>query len=123
MTKIIVVFAVVLMLGGCFATVQEFSENMESKFVGRNVDNIVSEFGPPINSFKMNSGETSYVWELGSQTNINTYRGSGTAQTYFCKVNVVASPIGIVTKLFTEDSYDRFGQSQCASRLGMQRKT
>ena len=52
----------------------------------------------------MNSGETSYVWQLGNQTEINTYRGVGAASTQFCKVNVVATPAGIVTQLHTEDA-------------------
>jgi hypothetical protein len=32
------------------------------------------------------------------------YGSSGSAKTYYCKVKVIASPAGIVTKLTTEDS-------------------
>jgi hypothetical protein len=59
-------------------------------------------------------------------TDINTDRGSGTARTSFCKVNVIASTTGTVTKLTTEDSargmLGMYG-SVCSQRLGMQRQT
>jgi len=94
---------------------------------------LVSEFGPPASTFKMNSGETAYTWQLSSVTDIDTYRGSGTASTFFCKLNVISSPKGIVTKLTTEDvsgtrgilgdtGVDFYG-SLCARRLGIQRPT
>jgi hypothetical protein len=81
----------------------------------------------------MNSGETAYTWQLSSVTDIDTYRGSGTASTFFCKLNVISSPKGIVTKLTTEDvsgtrgilgdaGVDFYG-SLCARRLGIQRPT
>jgi hypothetical protein len=81
----------------------------------------------------MRSGEMAYSWQLSSETDINTYRGSGTAQTNYCKINVVSSPAGIVTKLTTEDvsgtagvlgvaGVDFYG-SLCAKRLGIQRPT
>ena len=78
----------------------------------------------------MNSGETSYVWQLGNQTNINTYgsgsgSGYGSASTQFCKVSVIGSPAGIVTRLNTEDANIYVGLtaavgidgSLCATRL------
>jgi len=43
------------------------------------VDALVAEFGPPATTFKMNNGDTSYLWQLGATTNIDTYKGSGTA--------------------------------------------
>ena len=111
-------------LAGCAATPQEVSERLGDRFIGKNVDTLVSEFGPPANLFKMNSGETSYVWQLGAVTDINTDQGSGTARTNFCKVNVIASPTGIVNKLTTEDSargmFGMYG-SVCSQRLGMKR--
>jgi hypothetical protein len=76
----------------------------------------------------MNDGLTFYVWQLANQTDINTYRGSGSATTLYCKVNVFASPTGIVTQLNTEDANAYVGltaavgtnRSLCARRLGMQ---
>ena len=80
--------------------------------------------------FKLNSGQTSYQWQLSNQTDIAVGRGYGTASTRYCKVTVIASPTGIVTQLDTEDSnagndiYAAFGAygSICANRLGMQRE-
>jgi hypothetical protein len=109
------------LLAACAATTAQVSNHLGSQFVGQNVDALVTEFGPPANTFKMNSGETSYVWQLTSLTNIDTYKGSGTAQTVYCKVNAIASPRGIVNKISTEDSSNVFGESLCARRLGMQR--
>src|SRR4051812_4883672 len=65
---------------------------------------IIIKFGPPARTFKMNSGETSYIWQPGNQTTINTDRGFGTATTQFCKVSVIANKGGIVTQLNTEDA-------------------
>jgi hypothetical protein len=118
--------------GGCAATKQEVSDNLRNRFLGKNVDTLVSEFGPPANSFRMSSGETAYVWQLSAETNINTNSGVGTAQTNHCKVNVISSPSGIVTKLTTEDSNRAGGSgpigsfvnigSICAKHLGMRRQ-
>ena len=122
----------VVALAGCAATKQEVSGNLGNMFLGKNVDSLVSEFGPPASAFRMNSGETAYVWQLSAVTNINTDRGSGTAKTNYRKVSVISSPTGIVTKLTTEDSsgtggilglagVDIYG-SICARHLGMQRQ-
>ena len=119
------------LLVGCAATKQQVSENLETKYLGKNVDTLVSEFGPPASTFKMGRGEMAYTWQLSSVTHINTYEGSGTAKTNYCKVNVISSPAGIVTKLTTEDvsgtsgllglaGVDIYG-SLCANRLGIQR--
>ena len=77
--------------------------------------------------FKMNSGQTSYQWQLSNQTDIAVDRGFGHASTRYCKVSVIASPTGVVTQLNTEDSnagsdiYAAFGAygSICANRLEM----
>jgi hypothetical protein len=122
----------VVSLAGCAATKQEVSGNLGNMFLGKNVDSLVSEFGLPASAFRMNSGETAYVWQLSAVTNINTDRGSGTAKTNYRKVSVISSPTGIVTKLTTEDSsgtggilglagVDIYG-SICARHLGMQRQ-
>jgi hypothetical protein len=123
---------VALALTDCAATKQEVSENLGNRFIGKNVDALVTEFGPPASTFRMNSGETSYLWQLSAVTRINTSEGSGTARTNYCKVNVIASKTGIVEKLTTEDSsgtggvlglagVDIYG-SVCAQHLGMPRQ-
>jgi hypothetical protein len=122
----------VVALPGCAATKQEVSANLGDLFLGKNVDALVSEFGPPASTFRMNSGETAYVWQLSAVTKINTNDGIGTAKTNYCKVNVISSPTGIVTKLTTEDEsgtggivglagVDIYG-SVCARHLGMRRQ-
>ena len=124
--------AAVCLLSGCAATKQEVSANLGNRFVGKNVDALVTEFGPPASAFRMNSGETAYVWQLSDVTSINTYEGSGTAKTYHCRVNVISFPAGLVTKLTTEDVSGTGGLlglagvdirgSLCARRLGMPRQ-
>ena len=60
-------------LTGCAATKQEVSDNLGNRFLGKNVDTLVSEFGPPASTFRMNSGEIAYVWQLsGITTSIPT---------------------------------------------------
>jgi hypothetical protein len=79
----------------------------------------------------MNTGDTSYVWQLGNQTNIVADRGSGITSTQFCKVSVIASPKGVISQLNTEDSNAGGGVagalgmygSICANRrLGIERQ-
>jgi hypothetical protein len=123
--------AALVTLAGCAASREEVVTRLGEKFIGKNVDALVVQFGPPSSSFKMNSGETSYVWQLTSQTDINLDHGSGTASTRFCKVNVISSKTGIVTQLTTEDSNAGRGLDRavgiygsiCAQRLGMERQT
>ncbi len=127
----IVALGAALMLAGCAASRQEVVARLGDQFIGQNVDALVVQWGPPANTFKMNSGDTSYVWQLGNQTDINTDRGSGFASTRFCKVNVIASKAGIVTQLNTEDSNAGGGVvgalggygSICANRLGIKHQS
>lgn len=118
-------------LGGCAASRQEVAARLGDQYVGQNVDSLVVKFGPPANTFKMNSGDTSYIWQLGNQTNIYADRGSGIASTNYCKVSVIASKAGVVSQLNTEDANAGGGVagalgmygSICAHRLGMERQS
>lgn len=129
--RILGIVALCVTLGGCAASRQEVAARLGQEYIGKNVDVLVVQWGPPASTFKMNSGETSYVWQLGNQTNINTYRGSGAASTMYCKVNVIASPTGIVSQLNTEDANIYVGLtaavgidgSLCATRIGMKQQT
>ena len=89
---------------GCDASREEVATRLGAQYVGQNVDALVIKFGPPASTFKMNSGDTSYIWQLGNQTNISTDRGSGIASTQYCKVSVIASKTGIVSQFNIEDS-------------------
>jgi hypothetical protein len=59
-------------LGGCAASREEVVNRLGGQYIGQNVDVLVMRFGPPASTFKMNSGDTSYIWQLGNQTNINS---------------------------------------------------
>jgi hypothetical protein len=117
-------------LAGCAASREEVVTRLGEHYIGKNVDTLVVDFGPPANSFKMNSGGTSYIWQLGNQTNIVADRGTGVASTQYCKVSVITDKSGVVTQLNTEDSnagggiYGAIGMygSICANRLGIQRR-
>ena len=108
-------------LTGCWATTQEVAGQLNSTFVGQNVDALVVKLGPPSTTFKMNNGQTSYQWQVTSETDINTYRGSGTARTFNCKINAIANQGGLITQLGIEDSANLYGESLCARKLGIQR--
>jgi hypothetical protein len=122
------IVALCVTLGGCAASREEVVARLGEHYIGQNVDQLVIDFGPPASTFKMNSGDTSYIWQLGNQTNAVGGNGSAIASTRFCKVSVVASKTGIVTLLNTEDSNAGGGfagavgmyGSLCAQRLGMQ---
>ena len=129
------VCAFCLFLGGCYASSQEVRAKLGDEYVGKSVDTLVLQFGPPSSQFKMSTGEISYLWQLSSHTNVDATRDrygiSGTATTKFCKLNVIASPAGLVTKLTTEDSstgrVDAIGSidfhgSVCAHHLGIRRQ-
>ena len=118
------------LVAGCAASRQEVASRLGAEYVGQNVDALTVKFGPPTSMFKMNSGQTSYQWQLGNQTDIAVDQGYGHASTRYCKVSVIASPTGTVTQLDTEDSnagggisaaFGAYG-SLCANRLGMRRQ-
>ena len=129
--RILGIVALCAALGGCAASREEVVTRLGDRFIGQNVDALVIDFGPPASTFKMNSGDTSYIWQLGNQTNAVGGNGSAIASTRFCKVSVIASKTGIVTQLNTEDSNAGGGiagavgmyGSICANRLGMERRT
>jgi hypothetical protein len=115
----------------CAASKQEVATRLGDQYVGQNADALVMKFGPPASTFKMNSGDTSYIWQLGNQTNIVADRGTGVATTQFCKNSVIANKNGIITQLSTEHSnaggglYALTGAlgSICANRLGIERQS
>src|SRR5947209_2042623 len=91
-------------LAGCAASSQEVVERLGARYIGQSSDALVREFGPPAATFKMQSGETSMIWQLTSITDISGGDGYAQAKTRACKVSVIANQRGIVEKLDTEDS-------------------
>lgn len=114
-------------LAGCAASAPEVKARLGQEYIGKNVDTLVVQWGPPTTTFKMNSGQTSYVWQLATETTVDLDRGSGLAKNYACRVNVVASRTGVVEQLDTEDYKAGVGilsmvgatGSMCGERLKM----
>jgi hypothetical protein len=99
-------FAVLLcvLLGGCAAGAPEVKARLGQEYLGKNVDALVMQWGPPTSTFRMNSGEGSYVWQLSAVTEFSVNNnGQGSASTAGCKVSVITTPAGIITRLDTED--------------------
>ena len=61
--RILGVAALCAALVGCAASKQEVAMRLGDQYVGQNADALVMKFGPPASTFKMNSGDTSYVWQ------------------------------------------------------------
>ena len=72
--RILGVVALCVALGGCYATSQEVRAKLGDEYIGKSVDALVVQFGPPTSQFRMSTGETSFVWQLSSVTNINVNR-------------------------------------------------
>jgi hypothetical protein len=115
-----------LVLASCAAIKQEVIQQLGAQYVGKNVDVLVAQFGPPAATFKMNNGATSYQWQLSNLSIAEGRRGSATGQTIYCKLSVIAAPNGIISQLNTEDSDLMDGPinvgSICARRLGIERQ-
>jgi hypothetical protein len=63
--RILGIVALCAALGGSAASRQEVIERLGAEYIGQNVDALVIKFGPPASTFKMNSGDTSYLWQSG----------------------------------------------------------
>jgi hypothetical protein len=130
MSRITIAFALAAFLGGCAASRQEAAARLGQQFIGQNVDMMVTQFGPPVSTFKMSSGGTSYQWQLAGGTDIMGGNGIGIASQRYCKVNAIADRSGTVVDLKTDDtgsatSYGYFTvtESLCAKRFGMKKET
>lgn len=67
-------------LGGCYATGADVRAKLGQDYVGKNVDALVVRWGPPASSFKMNSGETAYSWQLASGSSVSVSRDGAMAE-------------------------------------------
>lgn len=120
--------ALAAMLAGCAASREEVVERLGSQYIGKSTDLMVRDLGPPSSTFKMQSGETSLVWQLTAITDVSAGRDYAQASTRYCKVSVIADAKGVVEQLNTEDSNAGTGVvprltgmygSICGQRLGM----
>ena len=51
-----------LTVAACAASRQEVVARLGDQFIGKNVDTLVVQFGPPTSTFKMNSGQSNLTW-------------------------------------------------------------
>jgi hypothetical protein len=56
--RVLRIVALGVALAGCAASRQEVAARLGDQFVGKNVDALVVQFGPPTSTFKMNSGQS-----------------------------------------------------------------
>jgi hypothetical protein len=78
--RILGIVALSAALVGCAASRQEVAARLGVEYVGQNVDALVVKFGPPTSMFKMNSGQTSYQWQLSNVTDVAVDRDMGRLQ-------------------------------------------
>ena len=109
-------------LGGCSLSMPRPAEAPVSaarpadQLVGKNVDTLVAQLGPPTQS-RPDGDQTTYVWQIetpleGSPpTGAGGLYGDGASPGYvsdgyspFCRINVVASSAGVITQANTEES-------------------
>jgi hypothetical protein len=146
--RILKIVALCAALGGCGASRQAVVARPADQLVGQNLDTLVARFGPPTSSSKIDNDQGSYVWQLGDaadsagkpvpRTGYGGLYGDGespsvVSQGYspLCKINIITSPTGTVTRASTEESngtgaavgiFD-VGGSICAQRLGTKSQT
>ena len=87
------------------------------QYVGKNLDTLVAQLGPPKRSQPLDNDQTSYVWQFDAAdeglppTGAGGLYGDGLSPGYvsdgyspFCRVTVVASADGVITQASTEES-------------------
>jgi hypothetical protein len=143
--RILKILGLCAALGGCAGSTQSpqgIPVRSGDRFIGQNVDALVAQIGRPTSSKRIDDGQASYVWELAARTGeaanqrIQTadggLYGDGSTPGYIsddprlCKISVVTSPEGTITKLTAEDSNGTgapaltvgLSKSICAQRLG-----
>jgi hypothetical protein len=57
--RVVGIVALCAALGGCAASAPEVRARLGQEYIGKNVDTLVVQWGPPTSMFKMNSGEAS----------------------------------------------------------------
>jgi len=114
-------------LGGCSLSMPSLSGSHEAptsaarpaeQYVGKNLDTLVEQWGPPKRSQPLENDQTSYVWQFETTDEALPPTGYGgilyddgwspghVSKGYspFCRVTVVASADGVITQANTEES-------------------
>jgi hypothetical protein len=117
--RILGIVALSVALVGCATNSQEVKARLGEFYIGKSTDLLVKDFGPPVSTFKMQSG----AWQLTSVTNI-TGDTNKTVTTAYCKVTVIADQQGNVKSLDTEDTKGGLlVGSLCARKLGIEHRS
>ena len=88
------------------------------QYVGKNLDTLVAQWGPPKRSQPLDNDQTSYVWQFETNDEVLPPTGDGgivygdglspgyvsSGYSPFCRVTVVASADGVITQANTEES-------------------
>jgi hypothetical protein len=111
-----------LALGGCSLSLPKAQEAPVSaarpadQLVGKNIDALVTQLGPPKRSQSLDNDQTSYVWQIETGdtpplTGAAGLYGDGISPGYVsdgyspvCRINVIASANGVITQATTEES-------------------
>ena len=119
-----------VVLGGCSLSMPSLSSisrpaeapvsaaRPAEQYVGKNLDTLVAQWGPPKRSQPLENDQTSYVWQFEPTDEVLPPTGYGgilyddgwspgyVSQGYspFCRITVVASADGVITQANTEES-------------------
>jgi hypothetical protein len=87
----------------------EVQTKLNTGNAGKNVDQMVLNFGPPKASATLSNGDKVLDWYLGSTINDE-------GREVHCTIRVVANPKGIVQKVTTLDVFDEGDEDTLCSR-------
>ena len=87
----------------------EVQTKLNAGNVGKNVDQMVLNFGPPKATASLSNGDKVFDWYLGSTI------GDDGAERH-CTIRAVANSKGIIQKITTIDAYDEGDEDTLCSR-------
>lgn len=110
--RVAMVFIAACLLGSCGnpqAVRDEVRAKLTAGNVGKNVDQMILNFGPPKASATLSNGDRVLDWNIGSFINDD-------GRELHCTIRVVASAKGIVQKVTTFDVFDEGDEDTLCSR-------
>lgn len=111
MAKLIRLAILTALLSSC-ATTAKLEARMQAR-IGQNINDVISEIGPPTRTFVKPDGNTVYTWANRGPATATPYNFFGTQQVQisnsWCDVSYTAGATGII------ESYNYNG-NQCRSR-------
>jgi hypothetical protein len=97
--RLFICIIIVLSCSGC-ATIKNTEAKLQSR-VGMNVNNLISEIGPPTSSFKRPDGNTVYTWDWGNTMTGTVVQGFAGPQIEYnnksCKISYTTNSSDIIT--------------------------